>query len=188
MKKGLILAPDELSHRWIDRLVSLGVVSAILFFAAILFVCGRGESIAHRVMVFAICLLATGLINLLGASTLPASPDAPEWPMIQGLLDVMMAIMLFMSYSTRVPSLLLILMAIWAVMGAVARLFSAFRVKGTSRRKHWFNIVDMLAGGGFLLAGALLDTLDPSLCIGIGLAFGALGSVWIPSRRKGRHG
>jgi hypothetical protein len=175
-----------LKKRIPTRQIVLSAVFGILLFAALMFLCGAGGSISQRVVIFAILLLATGLLNLMGASTLPAASDAPEWPMIQGLLDVMMAIMLFMSSGTRLPTLLLILMAIWAVMGALARAFSAAKLKGALRRLAWFHTGGMVAGGALFLAGALIEALDPALCIGFGLIFCALGSLWFkPRRRKG---
>lgn len=164
------------------RSFALCAVFGILLCTAILFLLGAGEAISQRVIIFAIVLLLTGLINLMSASTQPAGKETPEWPMIQGLLDVLMAIMLFMSSGTRLTTLLLILMAIWALMGALARLLSALKLKNGLRRHTWVQTGFMLLGGALFLLGGLVEAIDPALSIGAALTLCALGSFSLPTR------
>ncbi len=58
MKKGLILAPDELSHKWIDRLVSLGVTELQIQFL-------EGDLVAFEKEGTPACLQLDGYLDLI---------------------------------------------------------------------------------------------------------------------------
>jgi hypothetical protein len=56
------LGRNTLKKRIPTRQIVLSAVFGILLFAALMFLCGAGGSISQRVVIFAILLLATGLL------------------------------------------------------------------------------------------------------------------------------
>ena len=161
-------------------LIILAVMIAVM---GALFIFNIGGGMAGCSVIFAIFSIAAGMGYMVYGSSASAANKSLEWPMLQGLIDILLGIVLLMSASTSNTVMIVYIMAIWAAMGAVARLLNMNKLKGSLKNATKIGAFFCLGGAVVMLLGAILG-IEYTLCTGIGLIIFALGSFTFTKKRR----
>lgn len=158
--------------------ILINLIGCALFVYGVIMSLGIGGNYSGLVLAFALLSLATGIVYLIYASMGGASSQM-DWPMVQGLMDILLALALFMSVNTASYQLLLYIFAIWSFTGGAVRLYSALHIKNAFARANALinSGACLLSAVLFLLGGLILyQWLSIFVITGVSLCVFAFGS------------
>lgn len=148
-------------------------ISALLALMGAMFMLS-GSRYSALLPLTAVGLIVCGILYLLGTSY--SSGAVQDWALVQGLTDILLAIVLFTSVSFSLSSMMFTIFAIWAFAGVAGRVISLLRAN-VRRTRALISAGLCLAACLVFLSGAFFPLMRANLCLGAGLLVYAVGSA-----------
>ena len=162
------------------------IISCVIFLFGVFFIVDPFANFMVETMVFAGGLLIIG-IAFLSAYSLPSSEAQGEWPIIEGLTDVLLAIVLFMSMGTNKTDIIIYIFSVWAAAGFVSRLLSALKAPAKLKKQTLFHSGACLVAAVLMAAATTFLDLPPQPVAGVGIIIYSFGSFISPRKAFGKN-
>jgi len=165
-----------LTKRRNDANLFLFIISCVVFLFGAFFIADIAGGFAATVRIFGVLSLFTGLSYLAYYSFLPLPAATQDWPMIQGLTDIILALALFVSQHTTKTDMIMYILAIWALTGFAARAVGALRMKGKGKKQAVFRACACLLSALLMCAATVFTSVPEPPVAGVGLIVYSFGS------------
>ncbi len=159
----------------------LFIVSCATLALGIFFMIDFIGNFMTKAMVFASSMLVMGIAYLSFYSLSPGVMTA-EWPIIEGLTDVLLAIVLFMSMNTAKTDMILYILSIWALTGAASRVITSLKLSKAIKRQAFFNAGACFLSAVVIIGLTIFTQILPQIIMGAGIIIYSFGSFVSPRK------
>ncbi|MGI5898992.1 MAG: hypothetical protein ACOX8S_03605 [Christensenellales bacterium] len=159
----------------------LFIISCATLALGVFFIVDIFDNFMAAIMVFAAAMLVIGVAYLAFYSLSPGVMTA-EWPIIEGLTDVLLAIVLFMSMNTAKTDMILYILSIWALAGATSRVATSLKLSKNVKRQAFFNAGACLVAAIVIAGLTIFTQFPPQIIAGAGIIIYSFGSFVSPRR------
>ena len=157
------------------------IITGVMLLSGLFFVTDFPASFMLETMIFAGLLLVVGIAYLAFYSSV-SSAATGDWPIIEGLTNVLLAIVLFMSMSTSQTDMVLYILSIWALTGAVSRFICALKLNKNAKKQAFFNAGACLLSALLMFIMTIATRLVPQIVAGAGIIIYSFGSFVSPKK------
>ncbi len=166
-------------------LMTINLLALVLALAGVLTFVNYGGSYAYTMFIDGIVILALGIVYIALSSLRGNVAYLQEWLVVQGLLGVFFALILFLLGSRLTTTLLPFLYGIWALCSGGSRLACAMRAKAKRNATMWISVGGFGAGVLLFFAAAFIPGAPVLVLSALGLLASAVGSaVFSPFKKK----
>jgi uncharacterized membrane protein HdeD (DUF308 family) len=159
----------------------LFIISCAILALGIYFLVDILGSFMAKAMVLAAAMLVMGIAYLAFYSLSPGVMTA-EWPIIEGLTDVLLAIVLFMSMNTAKTDMILYILSIWALTGAASRVITSWKLSKNIKKQAFFNAGACLLAAIVIAGLTIFTQTSAQIIAGVGIIIYSFGSFVSPRK------
>lgn len=166
-------------------LLTMNILSLILALAGVLTCVNYGGSYAYTMFIDGIVLLGLGIVYVALSSMRGNVSYLQEWLVLQGLLNVFFAIVLFLVGGKLTNTLLPFLYGVWALCSGGSRLACAMRAKAKCMSTIWISAAGFGVSVVLFFAAAFIPGAPVVVLSALALLAAAVGSaVFSPLKKK----